>query len=250
MKVFLLAKTIMDKNILQEYLYDIKANKYYIQGNWPEELVSVAGKICYRSFQEGMNDNVKSVRHGHEHIQNMIRQGHGNVLEHMNATFILSGVSRVLTHELVRHRAGMAYSQESLRFVRLSEEMEVPIPECIRENVNAVILWNSMVIRLKQVQEELNKIFNLDSMSMADKKMFTSAFRRLAPIGMLTTIMFTANLRALRHIIVTRTNKAAEAEIRNVFKKVGEICKNEWPDCFFDFECNEDGEWISEYGKV
>ena len=56
-----------------------------------------------------------------KYLQNILRSGHGSVLEHVSFTFVLHNVCRVFTHELVRHRPGTAISQESLRFVRLDE---------------------------------------------------------------------------------------------------------------------------------
>jgi thymidylate synthase (FAD) len=76
--------------------------------------------MCYRSWEPGLNPNVSRVRtDSAQYLGNVVRSQHGSVLEHANFTFVLHNVSRVLTHELIRHRAGSAFSQESLRYVRL-----------------------------------------------------------------------------------------------------------------------------------
>ena len=75
-----------------------------------EELVEVAGRICYMSFGEK-----QSRRSNREYIQNLIAQGHESVLEHVSWTFLIVGVSRAFTHQLVRHRIGFSFSQLSMK---------------------------------------------------------------------------------------------------------------------------------------
>jgi flavin-dependent thymidylate synthase len=165
-----------------------------------------------------------------------------SVLEHANMTFVLKDVSRVVTHELVRHRAGCAYSQESLRYVRLTD-IKASIPDCFAKNPEALALFTSTIEHLEFVQSQLAEIYKTDlgGTDFARKKELTSAFRRLAPIGLATSITFTANIRALRHIIEMRTAMAAEAEIRLVFKQVATICKTEHPNFFSDMTIGSDG---------
>ena len=80
------------------------------------------GRLCYRSWEPGLNPNVTKVRTDQdEYLRNILKQKHGSVLEHISYSFVFHNVSRVLTHELVRHRAGTAISQESMRFVRLDD---------------------------------------------------------------------------------------------------------------------------------
>ena len=90
--------------------------------NQAELLVEFGGRSCYRSWEPGLNPNVRKIRTDQrEYFANILRSGHGSVLEHANYSFALRNVSRVFTHELVRHRAGSAFSQESLRYVRLTD---------------------------------------------------------------------------------------------------------------------------------
>ncbi len=76
-----------------------------------ERLAEFAGRLCY------MSQHNPAKRETREYLENIKKQGHGSVLEHANYSILLEGVSRSLTHELVRHRAGFAYSQLSQRYV-------------------------------------------------------------------------------------------------------------------------------------
>src|SRR2546426_5807383 len=92
-----------------------------------EELIEIAGRVCYRSFGVGLNPNITQIRSkSRDYFRNVIQKGDGSILEHASITFALMWVSRVLTHELVRHRVGTAFSQESLRFVRAKS---IPVPD-------------------------------------------------------------------------------------------------------------------------
>jgi thymidylate synthase (FAD) len=210
-------------------------------------LVHFSGN-CYRSWEEGLNPNVTRIRRDQgEYFINLLRSGHGSVLEHANYSFILSDVSRVLTHELVRHRAGSAFSQESMRFVRL-DEIPFRIPESL-EPLRPQIL--SIIETLEDFQVSAAKHFDLDGEGQPFhlKKEITSAMRRLAPEGVSTVIFWTANVRTLRHTIQARTDHGAEEELRTVFNRIGEIMVEEAPLLFGDFVV-EDGAWRTEYRKV
>ena len=155
------------------------------------------------------------------------------------------------THELVRHRAGWAYSQESLRFVRLND-IKFWLPPELDKNEEARKKFQEAVELAEKWQEELAEIFDISKVkTFAKKKKLTSLFRRLAPLGLATTIMFTANIRALRHVIAMRTVPHAETEIRHVFSTVAEICKQDYPNFFQDMTLQEDGlTWEMEHWKV
>ena len=100
-----------------------------------ERLTEHAGRMCYRSHNIGLNANITNVRKGNKrYMDNILASGHGSVLEHASVTFAFIGVSRVFTHELVRHRAGHAFSQESLRFVRLTE-LQAYFPDAFKQEM-------------------------------------------------------------------------------------------------------------------
>jgi thymidylate synthase (FAD) len=224
-----------------------------------EILIEAAGRVCYRSWQEydpeipdGTNPNVSRVRgNTKDYIRNMLAHEHGSTLEHASATFILKDVSRVFTHEIVRHRAGTAFSQESLRYVRL-DNLAFWFPEAVKGNKKALAKYNEVVGFLESVQRDLAAVFDIQNIKdFTSKKKLTSTFRRLAPIGLGTTIMVTGNLRAWRHIIAMRTNEGAEEEIRTVIGEVARILKNEYPNVFQDMTCDEKTDaWEFAYKKV
>lgn len=228
-----------------------------------ELLIEIMARSCYKSFGAGLNPNVTKVRNGNaDYLANVIDSGHGSVLEHVMINFMFQDVSRVFTHELVRHRVGVAISQESLRYVRLTELKCFDFPRLKDELTEEEEQWFrdkvfQVFTDLEQIQREMTKKFNLDDeQSFARKKKLTSRMRRLAPIGLLTNIGWSANFRTLRHVIPLRTSKAAEEEMRFVFGEVGDICKEKYPHIFFDMEWYPDndgtglGEWIIENKKM
>ena len=214
-----------------------------------EILTEAAGRLCYRSWDVGLNPNVSRVRtDSSSYLLNILQTKHGSVLEHANYSFIFEDVSRVFTHELVRHRAGVAISQESLRYVRL-QELGFRIPPMLLGAREQVV---TMVEQLEQFQVSMAERYKLDdpNVPFGVKKQVTSALRRLAPLGLSTSILWTANVRTLRHVISMRTAKDAEEEIRMVFNRVAEIMQEWAPMLFSDYTKNPDGEWITPYWKV
>ncbi len=241
-QVEIIAETKMDFEQLQSYLDTIGATEYDPQPAEAdgESLVIAAGKTCYRSWQPGLNPNVTRTRNdAKEYIGNIIDTGHGSVLEHASVSFLIYNVSRVFTHELVRHRVGTAFSQESLRFVRLTD-IDFWIPRILKDEDNdageGVALIKTVIEYLESAQEKLAKIYQIDERkSFAMKKKLTSAFRRIAPMGVATCIVFSMNLRTARHLIPLRTSRHSEEEIRLVFSQIAEILVERFPNVFQDF---------------
>lgn len=214
--------------------------------NDAQVILEFMGRLCYCSWEPGMNANVKKIREDSaEYLANVIKSGHGSVLEHGQTSWVFADVSRVFTHELVRHRAGAAYSQESLRFVRLTD-LGLWLPPEVQERPEVRILFEKTFRDLEQLQVELAKTFKLDEegVKFSEKKKYTSAMRRVAPIGLATTIGASFNFRALRHIIEMRTAGGAEAEIRLVIDQVARIAKSHWPAIFGDYGQDETGAWV------
>jgi hypothetical protein len=152
------------------------------------------------------------------------------------------------THELIRHRAGSAFSQESLRYVRLTD-IGFRVPPAL-EPVREQVL--SIVERLEEFQATAAEKLGIDAdgVPFHVKKEVTSALRRLAPIGLSTDIVWTANARTLRHVIEMRTAEGAEEELRLVFDTIARIMQAEAPGLFQDFVRQDDGSWLPEHHKV
>jgi len=255
--IHLIARPALDADAVRAYLEDVGGGSWLDRRedeaggevNDAELLVEFCGRLCYRSWEPGLNPNVTRVRTDrHEYLGNLLASAHGSVLEHANYTFVFRNVSRVFTHELVRHRAGSAFSQESLRYVRLTDiGFRVPSAlETVREQVV------ELVERLEEFQVSAAQALGLDDegVPFAVKKEVTSALRRLAPIGLSTDIVWTANLRTLRHVIEMRTAAGAEEELRLVFDRVAQVMRAEAPSLFQDFERDPDGAWVPRYRKV
>jgi thymidylate synthase (FAD) len=254
--VFLIARPSVDLEGMRGYLESV-GGVSWLDGrldadadpNPGELLIEFAGRACYRSWEPGLNPNVTRIRQDREaYFANLLRSGHGSVLEHASYSFALRNVSRVATHELVRHRAGSAFSQESLRYVRLTDiGFRVPPSlEPLREQVIAI------VEQLEEFQASAARTLDLDAEGLPFhiKKEVTSAMRRLAPIGLSTDIVWTANVRTLRHVIEMRTHESAEEELRLIFDLVAQRVLAETPLLLQDFERHEDGSWVPEHSKV
>lgn len=247
-EVFLVSKT--SDLELESYLKSIGDPEWKPdpQVSEAENLVEAAGRMCYRSWEpyneakpDATNKNVTRVRKGNlNYIKHILESGHGSVLEHATLTVIVKNGSRVYTHEQVRHRAGLAYSQESLRYVRLTD-LNMYVPNCIAANPAAMELFLQTVNHLEYVQSKLHEIFAADlaGNDFNRKKELTSAFRRLAPDGLATSILVTGNIRAWRHMIAMRTSLAAEEEIRLIFLQIAEICSRVYPSFFCDMTIDE-----------
>ncbi len=255
--VFLIARPSIDPEAMAGYLREVGGESWLQRRleeseqppNPGELLVEFGGRACYRSWEPGLNPNVTRVRaERREYLENILRSAHGSVLEHANYTFVLRTVSRIFTHELVRHRAGSAFSQESLRYVRLTDIgfRVPPALEPVRERVL------SIVEQLEEFQRDAAQELGIDEEGVPFhvKKEVTSALRRLAPTGLSTDILWTANARTLRHVIEMRTAEGAEEELRLTFDKIARIMQAEAPGLFQDFTRQDDGSWVPEYRKV
>lgn len=255
-KVFLIGETRVHEPGLQAYLEHLGVPDWQSDApSHPEKLIEVMGRLCYKSFTPELNPNITKIReHNADYIQNIIRVKHGSVIEHPVLNFIFADVSRVFTHELVRHRPGVAISQESLRFVRL-DQLRQWLPSVISERPEAVEIFGRTFEELEKLQLSLAEMFELDQpgKKFAYKKVVTSAMRRLAPTGLATNIGWSANMRTIRWLLEARTHPSAEEEIRLVFGKVGEIVLERYPHLFSDFRAEVvDGHphFIPEASKV
>lgn len=254
--VHLIARPQVDLEGMRAYLADVGGESWLDRrlGEEPraspgELLVEFGGRACYRSWEPGLNPNVKRVRTDRDdYFANILASGHGSVLEHANYSFALRDVSRVFTHELVRHRAGSAFSQESLRYVRLAD-VGFRVPPALEPLRDQVV---SIVEQLEELQVSAAEQLGVDAdgTPFHVKKEVTSALRRLAPLGLSTDIVWTANARTLRHVIELRTAEGAEEELRLVFDQVARTMQAEAPGLFQDFARQDDGSWVPGHRKV
>lgn len=220
----------------------------YFGGNG-DDIAEFAGRQCYNSFKVGRDSAAYHL--------NIKEQRHGSIYEHVNLCFLISGVSRSLTHELIRHRVGTAYSQESQRYVDAKnirfvlppllanhldgmsdEELESDPELCIfrrschqswREYQN---LQDAFVKRLREMQAAGAS----EDQIVSVKKRANEAARSLLPNAAETRLVFTTNLRSLRHVLALRGDEPADLEIRRLMPPVLRSARDHAPKFFEDFK--------------
>lgn len=253
-KAFLIAETKIDGATMDAALQHLGVDGWTSDGGTDADvLTEFAGKSCYMSFDKNLNLNLTKVggRPNSAYIQDgIIGNKHGSVLEHSTVTFFLTNVSRVVTHELVRHRAGTAFSQTSGRYVR-SNDVDMFLPKEIAAFPDAVPVFQRAVREMEENIAELVEITGIEDMTdFGLKKRLTSAFRRLIGNGQANHLVMTANHRAWRHVIEMRTSVHAEEEIRVIMSDVAQQLKAKFPTIYADMTCNGVGEWVFEHSKV
>ena len=198
-----------------------------------ERLVEFAGRLCYMSQSNAANRDTR------EHIENLKKQGHGSVLEHANFSLLIEGVSRSLTHELVRHRAGFAYSQLSQRHVDESAASFV-MPPAIAGDASLEQLWTAQAESALSVYvslvEQLMGRYSWVNDKIQRRKMAREAARGVLPNSTETKIIVTANARAWRTMLELRSSEAAELEMRRLAVMLIRVLQQEAPSFFSDFE--------------
>jgi len=198
-----------------------------------ERLAEFAGRLCY------MSQHNPAKRETREYLENIKKQGHGSVLEHANYTILLEGISRSLTHELVRHRAGFAYSQLSQRYVDESQASFV-IPPAIVGDAKLEEAWRTQVESAQTTYVSLVSELMERYAWVADKvhrrKMAREAARAVLPNATETKIVVTGNARAWRTMLELRSSEGAEMEIRRMAIAALRLLQSEAPGFFSDFE--------------
>jgi thymidylate synthase (FAD) len=198
-----------------------------------ERLAEFAGRLCYMSQRNPANRSTR------EYLENIKKQGHGSVLEHANYSLLLEGVSRSLTHELVRHRAGFAYSQLSQRYVDESDAKFV-VPPAIIGNAALETAWRTQMEGALRTYvslvEQLMEHYAWVGDKVHRRKMAREAARGVLPNSTETKIVVTGNARAWRTMLELRTSEGAEQEIRRAGVAVLRLLQREAPGFFSDFE--------------
>jgi len=238
-KVFILAETRLNDSGVQDFLNELGVPNWTTDAaSDSEELIEIAGKSCYMSFSTDLNKNLTRVgaRSNHDYIQDgLIKTKHGSCIEHATVTFAMLNVSRIVTHELVRHRQGAAYSQLSGRYVRLDEVIMADLPSCLKNDSYATEVITGAVEQVENAVNTLAKYFDLDnSKDFTFKKEVTSALRRIIGNGQANHIIATFNHRAIRHILEMRSSVHAEEEIRKVAEQMWDLVSERYPAIYAD----------------
>jgi len=213
-----------------------------------QAIAEFAGRICYLSFGpdaglEGGHKLIPGRTTNQAYLTNILRTGHGSVLEHAVWTFLFEGVSRALTHELVRHRH-LSYSQLSQRYVDESEVAFVLPPEIPPEGESFELFRKSCERALEDYRTLLamieEQVKDEPSATLRRKRARQTA-RSLLPNAAETKIVVTGNARAWRHFIELRASESAEAEIRILAIKVLRALQEQAPNLFGDYTIRDAG---------
>lgn len=198
-----------------------------------ERLAEFAGRLCY------MSQKNPASRSTQDYLENIMKQAHGSVLEHANYSVLLEGVSRSLTHELVRHRAGFAFSQLSQRYVDESTANFV-MPPAIIGDAELEGMWRDQMESAQRTYvalvEKLMERYSWVPDRVHRRKMAREAARGVLPNSTETKIVVTANVRAWRSTLELRSGEGAEMEIRRLAVALIRTLQKEAPHLFSDFE--------------
>ena len=198
-----------------------------------ERLAEYAGRLCSMSQR---NPAGRSTR---EYLENIKAQGHGGLLEHASYSLLLEGVSRSLTHELVRHRAGFAYSQLSPRYVDEDDTRFVMPPAIIGDDALEAAWTTQVTSALASYAALVDGLMTryrwVDDQVMR-RKMAREAASGVLPDSIETRIVVTGNARAWRALLELRASESAELEIRRMAIAVLRVLRVEAPAFFSDFE--------------
>ena len=191
-----------------------------------EELSEFAGRGCYESYHKPNPATEKN----RDYIRNIIDQGHESVLEHGSVSLYITGVSRALTHELVRHRH-FSFSQLSQRFVN-EDEAAMVIPPALEGNGPAIATLGYTFNEALESYKELVKVLQDQGLP---RKQAREAARAVLPNCTETKLVITGNHRAWREFLKKRLDPAADAEIRRLAEMIRDHLKEIAPSMYEEF---------------
>lgn len=194
------------------------AEPEHLKVNWEsdsdslERIVEYAGRVCYMSYHN------PAKRTTDEYISNILNQKHYSVLEHANISVLIEGVSRSLTHELVRHRH-LSFSQLSQRFVDESDAAFVIPPAILNDDEAFSLFYDEVKETCGKYKKLSDRLFEKYS-DILDKthrrKVAREAARSILPNAVETKLVVTGNIRAWRDVLALRGSPHADREIRRL----------------------------------
>jgi thymidylate synthase (FAD) len=194
----------------------------------PLSLLYVAYRQCYASRWAGdMWEEDGSEERKASFIREMMRSGHDSPLEHAKLTFAIEGVSRALTHQLVRYRMA-SYSQQSQRYVDMKEFGYI-CPPSIAGDETLQMEFERCMDEIQRSYRDLLSRFG--EKGVAGERAHEDA-RFVLPQAVETKIVVTMNCRELLHFFAQRCCQRAQWEIRALANKMLEICREKLPPVF------------------
>lgn len=193
--------------------------------SYTELIPEIAGRACYQS-QHRPNP---ATAHNDSYLRHILQVGHHSVLRHAVVGVYIQGVSRSLTHELIRHHVGIDFSQLSQRFV--DDDLGYVVPPAYRGDELAEahlrVAWNQNV-------EDYRQLVAHGERAGLSRKQAREAARAVLPNMTETKIVVTANIQAWRNFIEVRGSIHADAEIRELAIELLRQFKVEYPNLFQD----------------
>ncbi len=187
-----------------------------------ENISALAAKLCYSP--SSVSDLISNQENSPNRklLKKIVALGHHSVLEHLSFTFGIEGISRVTSHQLVRHRIA-SYSQQSQRYVKAGEALDYIIPPSINENTRVHEKFVNLVSSIKKLYDEMI----VEGIPLEDA-------RYILPNAAETKIIVTMNARELRHFFQLRCCNRAQWEIREMAKGMLKLVKEKAPLIFSD----------------
>lgn len=197
----------------------------------PAEIAEIGAKTCYSSDAPSQiiptEDKIA--------LKRAVDSGHHSVLEHANFTFAVEGVSRALTHQLVRHRVA-SFSQQSQRYVKMDKLRDnIVIPQSVRTPDSGDSFPDGIYSTDEAVDEKINHYMSaLESLAeeLRNDGVPEEDIRYFYPNGLMTNIVVTMNARELLHFFSLRCCTRAQWEIRMLAKSMLALCKEVCPEIF------------------
>ena len=247
LRVYVISRPTLDQSELERFLADESLSfQRTLEASSAEEIVEVAGRICYMSFRQ------QPKRHSTaQYIRNLIDRGHESVLEHISWSLIVTGLTRACTHQLVRHRAGFAFSQLSQQYHDESST-EFIEPHAIKQ-FSTRNAWAKCEEAIRSAYREIVDELDRQNDAIASilwpegqppddaerkreiSRYVRSAARSLLPNATATKICVSANARAWRHFFTVRGCLPGDEEMRRLAAAVLLAISSDAPSLFGDF---------------
>lgn len=260
MRVTLIGRPSLDMDALVDEFNRARSDQF--NGSDAAVLIELAGRECYDSAGTGRNSS--------DYAEHILAVNHGSVLEHAQYSFLIRGVSRCETHEHVRHRAGASVSQRSTRYVDETDSPTVwhPIWELAKDAILKDGVHDDMRAQMVDLAEDIESHDRQARRLYARKvdllqrfleergvkgtnarKQARGAARAVLPMALETSMVWSANVRALRHFFDLRASAFADAEIRAVAIAMLRIMQVELPPYFGDYLIEPSADGIGESAR-
>lgn len=231
-RIYILSRPKLDETSVEKFLNQEKVSwNRDVSTSEADLLTEFAGRVCYMSF------GAKQFRKNNsEYISHLISEGHDSVLEHATWSFLLTGISRSFSHQLVRHRIGFSFSQLSQQYHDESDALFVSPPE-IRQDSRAFSDWiQAMTATRASYRKLVAEIVTDSSFDNREKlRAVRSASRSVLPNCTETKIVVTANARSIRHFLDVRGSIIGDLEMREICSKLLAVFVEEAPSLFSDY---------------